>query len=228
MSRPRSVLQALACAAALAPAVAGAQAIEEELESESPRVFAIQERPYRLGHEFQLGMGVLPLDAFYVGAVTTGSYTFHFSDFWAWEMASLGYSLNFDSGLEDNLFERYELLPVQGGGARITLLGTSSLVIKPLFGKLALFNAKKIYGETFFSFGGGPVRMAVESRGFWYFAGSLGVGLRFWWNQAFSLRFDVRDYMIFKGLVPENALMLMLSASFNYFIPDEDERVARP
>src|SRR6476659_8576786 len=75
------------------PLVARAEA-QPDIETDAPRVFSIQQRPYRLGHEFSLGLGVLPLDAFYKGMVIGAGYTYHFSDFWAWEMVNLNYSLN--------------------------------------------------------------------------------------------------------------------------------------
>ncbi|MEZ4273261.1 MAG: hypothetical protein R3C68_18035 [Myxococcota bacterium] len=126
-----------------------------EFETTRPRVFSIQERPYHLGHEFSLGLGVLPLDAFYVGAVLGGSYTYHFTDFWAWELINLNFSKNFDTALEGELLNDFNALPVQGGGDRITVFGTSNLIIKPLFGKLAIFNSDVVYSETFFALGGG-------------------------------------------------------------------------
>lgn len=180
---------------------------------DAPRIFSIQERPFRLGHEFQLGLGVLPTNAFYVGAVLAGSYTYHFTDFWAWEIASFGYSMNFDTSLEDELHDEFGVAPVGGGGERIHMFGASSLVAKPLFGKLAVFNESTVYSETFFSLGAGPVLKGE----FWRFAAQVGMGLRFWSSDALSVRFDLRDYLIFTGWVPENALFLMLSASFNFF-----------
>ncbi len=186
------------------------------------RVFSIQPRPYRLGHEFQLGLGVLPMDAFYVGAVPTASYTYHFSDFWAWEIGSLGYSKNFDTSLRDDLREQYNLEPVRGGGDRIHLVATSSLVVKPLFGKLALFNRDIVHSETFFSLGGGMVLKGEVP----LFSMALGVGLRFWSSEVLSLRFDVRDYLLFSTLIPQNTMMFMLSASLNVF--DESMGEAAP
>lgn len=177
----------------------------------APRTYAIEERPYRLGHEFNLGFGVLPLDAFYVGAVVDFSYTYHFSDLWAWEIVNVGYSQNFDTPLRSNLEENYRLAPVQGGGTRINLLGSTNLVAKPLFGKLALFNRKLIYSETFFNVGAGPVLKGEN----WLFSAVVGMGIRFWANNAVSVRFDVRDHLIFFDWVPENALLFMVSASFN-------------
>ena len=100
-----------------------------------------------------------------------------------------------------------------GGGERIHLFGTTSLVAKPLFGKLAMFNETVVHSETFFTLGAGPLLKGE----FWRFAAQLGMGLRFWSSEALSVRFDLRDYLIFTSAVPENAVFLMLSAAFNVF-----------
>ena len=194
---------------ALAPRTSHA---ELEFEVSKPRIFSIQKRPYTLGHEFQLGLGVLPLDAFYIGAVLGGSYTYHFTDFWAWELVSLNFSQNFDTSLEDDLLEDFGAVPTQGGGERITLFGSSNLVIKPLFGKLAVFNSDVIYSETFLVFGGGPVRLGDQFR----FSLDAGLGLRFWSTELFSVRVDVRDYLVFAPGSVDNSLFIMFSGSFNF------------
>ncbi|MEL6339186.1 MAG: outer membrane beta-barrel domain-containing protein [Myxococcota bacterium] len=198
-----------------------------ELDIENPRVFSIQERPYRLGHEFTLGVGLLPLDAFYIGSVVSGSYTYHFSDFWAWEMLHGNFSLNADTGLEDELLEDFEVEPVRGGGDRITVFGTSALVIKPLFGKLALFNDTMLYAESSFMVGGGPMQLELEDDGTFYFAGLIGGAIRFWTSEVFSIKFEIRDYLIFRDWTPDNALMLGVTASFNFFTPSAEELAAR-
>ena len=202
------------------PALAHAEA-QPDIEVDAPRVFSIQPRPYRLGHEFSLGVGVLPLDAFYKGAVIGGSYTYHFSDFWAWEMANINYSLNIDTGLQGELLDKYNVRPVDASGGKITLIGTTNLVVKPLFGKLSLFNSTKVYAETYFNIGMGPVRLERQGHGTFYYASELGMGIRFWVVKAFSVKFEVRDYLIFDGGAPTNALMFMLAASFNYFNDDK-------
>lgn len=206
----------LASAITFVPALAFADA-QPDIETDAPRVFSIQPRPYRLGHEFSLGVGVLPLDAFYKGAVIDASYTYHFSDFWAWEMANIGYSVNIDTGLEDSLLNDFNVRTIDQDGGKVTLLGTTSLVVKPFFGKLALFNATKIFAETYFVGGMGTARLERDGRGTFYYTVDLGMGIRFWATQAFSLRFDIRDYLIFNDAVPQNGLLFQLSASFNYF-----------
>jgi outer membrane beta-barrel protein len=192
-----------------------------EFGADRPRVFSIQRRPYRLGHEFQLGLGVLPLDAFYVGMVASGSYTYHFSDFWAWEIAGGSYSLNFDTGLRDNLLGNFGVEPVEEGGQRIKAWASTSAVAKPLFGKLSVFNLDIVYAETFFIIGIGP-----HLKGdYWRPAANLGVGMRFWSSPGLSWRVDIREYLIVDTTewTVEGSLFLMLSASFNYFNAEEQE-----
>lgn len=178
---------------------------------EEPRVFSVQPRPYRLGHEFQLGFGVLPTDAFYVGTVGVGSYTYHFTDLWAWEVISFAYSQNFDTALREELLETYGVEPVRGGGDRIRLFAKTNFVVKPLFGKFSVFNRKVIFGETFFTAGLGPVLKGER----WRFGGTLGVGLRFHKSDVVSFRLDVRDELIFRALKPDQALFFILSISVN-------------
>jgi len=203
------------------PELAAAQL---EFEGESPHVFSIQKRPFRLGHEFQLGIGVLPLDAFYVGAVIGASYTYHISDFWSWEIASGNYSLDFGTGLKDRLLQEFSVEPVRGGGEQIKVFGTTSLVVKPLFGKLSIFNTQTVYSETFFALGIGPLLKGET----WRPTVGIGGGMRFWVNQAISIRLDIRDYLIFTTFVPENTLFIMVSSSLNYYAGGEREGVQWP
>jgi outer membrane beta-barrel protein len=204
---------------ALSVTAMAAETQTDEIE-EPPRIFSIQPRPYRLGHEFQLGIGVLPLDAFYVGVVPFASYTYHFTDFWAWEIAGAGYSLNVDTGLMGELRSKYDVVPVGFGGSQIQVLATTSAIIKPLFGKLAIFNGSVIFSETFFSVGVGGIKKGDYN----YATGVLGVGVRFWASQILSFRFDVRDYLVFARLLPDNTLLLLLSASLNYYDRPEKPR----
>lgn len=191
----------------------------EETVGEGPRVFSIQPRPYKLGHEFQLGLGVLPMDAFYVGAVVTASYTYHFTDFWGWEIAGAGYSKNFNTSLRGDLRKDYSVVPVRGGGDRIQYFGTTSLVIKPFFGKLAIFNDSLVTSETFFVIGLGALEMGPPvGRADARLVVDLGLGLRLWSSETLSMRVDVRDYLIFVSALPQQALFLSVSVAFNFHL----------
>ena len=94
--------------------------------------------------------------------------------------------MNFGTGLKGELFEEFGVEPVGGGGEQINTLATTSMVVKPLFGKLSIFNLDVIYSETFFVGGIGPLLKGE----YWRPVVNLGVGLRFWSGAALSWRFE--------------------------------------
>ena len=112
---------------------------------------------------------------------------------------------------------------MRGGDDRIDVILTTNGIAKPLFGKLALFNSSITYSETFFAAGVGTMRM---ERAGWQPVIDLGIGFRFWSISALSWRLDIRDYLIFSSLLPENALLFSVSASFNYYEVDQNEEPA--
>ena len=69
-------------------------------------VLAVQDRTYRMNSELMLGIGVLPLDAFYKGLSGEVSYTYHFSDSFAWQIGRFLYSYNVATGLQNQLDTR--------------------------------------------------------------------------------------------------------------------------
>ncbi len=76
---------------------------------EGGTLYAIQNRKYVLGHEFTLGAGTVPMDAFYKGLVGTFEYTYHFSDKWAWEIIGFSYSKNIWTSLRDDLEQNWKV-----------------------------------------------------------------------------------------------------------------------
>ncbi len=191
-------------------------------ELNSGEVVAVQDRPYRLVHEFTASVGVLPIDAFYTGLSLGGSYTLHFNDLIAWEAISFHYSGNIDTGLENELAERFSVLP--DGDPQLQYLAGSSLVFSPLFGKFAFFNDSIVNVSTYLSVGGGLARYDDES---FRPQGSIGPGLRLFFGDVVSTRLDVRN--IIASDAPsgvEYILHITLSVSFNFGErePDDEER----
>jgi hypothetical protein len=74
-----------ACLAVLLLVSSAALAQADELENPGV-IAAVQERAFRMQHELHLGVGVLPLDAFYKGLYAQVGYTFHFTDAFAWQV----------------------------------------------------------------------------------------------------------------------------------------------
>lgn len=186
-------------------------AFADDDELNSGRVIAVEDRPYRMVHEFTVSAGVLPVDALYTGLSIGGSYTLHLSDIWAWEAISFHYSANVDTGLDVKLADRWSVAPTSNPELQY-MFGTHA-VLTPLFGKLSVFNDSIIYASTFFALGGGIVRFSDGFRP----QGSFGPGVRLFFGQAVSTRLDIRGSIV--PDVPTGVdfiMQVLLSVSFNF------------
>jgi outer membrane beta-barrel protein len=203
-------------AAMLVTAIAAVPAraqIEEITEDRG----VIQNRKYRLGHEFTLAGGALPLDPFFKGATVGGRYTFHVNDFHAVELSG-HYSFNFDTYITEQLLQNF-------GVQRDSLPGLTALfdlnyVVKPFYGKFALANRKLLYQEVYFVAGAAGSYWTDASLGF---GPDIGGGVRFFMGETVSLRADLRHAVLFRGIPildedfsVDNVLQLHAGLSFQF------------
>jgi outer membrane beta-barrel protein len=186
-------------------------------ESGGGSAVVIQNRKFKMAHEFTLQGGTLPLDAFVKGVTATGRYTLHFDDFHAWEIAAGSYSFHIDTGLKQQLIENFAVQPQSLPAVQLVL--DSNYVLKPFYGKLALFNRTLLYAELFLLAG---ATVTYWTDGTWRPGPDVGAGIRFFVSEWFSLRADLRHALIFDGIpfVDEQGrvdglLSLGLGASFN-------------
>lgn len=190
-------------------AAVSAQANEED----EVATYAVQNRRFGLGHELSVGVGLLPLNAFSKGLTVGGGYTYHLSHTWAWEVVGFAYSYGLDTGLKKELLENFEVEPTQIEAVRY--FASSSLVVKPLYGKFAWLNRSVVHAEVFLALGGGVGRYQNPAalRG----ALDAGLGLRLHMGPHSSVRLDLRDYAFFPGLAaPVNELHVALSWSLSF------------
>lgn len=196
----------LLCVSLLLPAMAFAQA--EELENPGT-VLAVQERAYRMNHELSLGLGVLPLDAFYKGVTAQVGYTYHFTDSFAWTVGRGMYSYNLNTGLRNQLEQQFAVLPTQF--EEVQWMVGSDLVWSPLYGKSAILNRKVAWFEGFLVGGASVLKLTTGFRP----AVNVGIGARFFSNRYVSFRFDAtNNFVITDRLL--NVPTLQLSAALNF------------
>ena len=193
-----------------------AQAFDPEDEAE-----IIQNKKYDLASEITFSVGTFPADAFYKGFTGTVGYTLHLSDSLAWEIGSFTYSLNTDANLKNEV-KRIALSTGQDPPEfpEITWMAATHLVLKPFYGKQALFNTNVVHVEIFLQ-GGGAFVMRDETDRKVGFGLDVGFGLRLWFTEVVSMRLDVGELVY---IVPakadqstnvEQALHLHLGISFN-------------
>lgn len=198
--------------AVIAGLLASASAWAQDEDLQSGKVIAVQDRPFRLAHEFTASAGVLPMDAFYTGLSLGASYTLHLTELLSWEAISVHYSSTVDKGLDNVLLERWSVedtdQPV------IQYLVGSHVLFTPLYGKLALLNEDIVTVSTYLAVGGGAIH--YQNEGFRpHF--SIGPGLRFLFGQVVSTRLDVRSIIApdFLGGA-DYILHVTASVSFNF------------
>lgn len=203
----------------VAPALARADSDED-----AP-VFAVQNRKFNLKHEFDIGVGVLPINAFTKGLTASAAYTYHFSPMWAWEIARFAWSFGLGTGLRDELVNDFmvDATKLQN----INYFGSSSLVVKPLYGKLAFTNRRVVHVEVFFALGASvgvftnaaqsPNAISSNTGGVIRPGFDAGGGFRFFLDEHFSLRLDIRDLTYFKaGPATDSELYLGLSLAVTF------------
>lgn len=174
------------------------------------RVIARELRPHRLVHEFDVGVGLLPLDALYAGLSFGGSYTLHLSDAVALELVDFRYSANIDSGLRRRL---QDLDTRATFNPEIEYLAGTGLLFTPLFGKFAFFNQSVLNVSTHFGVSAGLAHFTDGFRA----QVSAGPGLRLFFSDAVSSRLDVRGTVAFDELLSvEGLLQINLSVAFNF------------
>lgn len=205
--------------ALVAACLLGASAARAQYDDEDGggSAVVIQEREFKMAHEFTMSTGTLPLDAFVKGVALTGRYTLHFDDFNAWELIGATYSLNLDSGLgtilANNFAVQAEALP------QLLVVADTNYVAKPFYGKFALFNSVIIYQELFLNAG---LTVTYWSDGSFRPGPDFGAAIRFFVFDWMSLRFDLRHAIVMNG-VPyidpqaqvDGVLQLLAGVSFN-------------
>jgi len=203
------------------PALALAQV--EELENPGT-VSAVQERQYRMNHELTLGVGVLPLDAFYKGVTGQVSYTYHFTDSFAWQVGRGAYSYNVNTGLRSQLERDFGVLPTAFD--EVNWMVGSDLVWTPWYGKASFLNRSVTHFEIFLVGGLSVLNLHLASSNAttggsglsgtaFRPAANLGIGLRVYSNRFVSFRFDVTDNVVVSDRI-FNVPTLQLSAALNF------------
>lgn len=181
----------VALLAALAAASMTAMPARADETEEPGRLAAVQKRKFRLDHEIFAAAGLLPLDAFYKGVGPVGSYTWHMSDQWGWEVVRGQYSFAFNTALRDQLINDFQVKPTEF--EQVEYMLTSSALWTPLYGKLAMFNSSVVHSEMYGLIGATVARLTSSFKP----GPQLGLGFRFFLSSAVSLRVEARYHYLF-------------------------------
>ncbi|RME19034.1 MAG: outer membrane beta-barrel domain-containing protein [Deltaproteobacteria bacterium] len=190
-------------------------AYAQQDELDQGKVYAIQKRQYRMNHEFAVSAAFLPLDAFYKFFAVSGHYVLHFNEMWAWEAVHVSFAkyLAIDTGLKKELSDNWDVSATDT--PKLDYFLDTDLMLKPLYGKMALFGRQVVHMQTYFLVGLGAVKYETA----WFPAVDVGAGLRAFLTNTISLRVEARHYVavnVGEGGV-ENALYFGVSFCYNAF-----------
>ncbi|MBW1810490.1 MAG: outer membrane beta-barrel domain-containing protein [Deltaproteobacteria bacterium] len=222
--RGRILVSTLAVLVAGLIALQAPSALALEADLDQGKVFAIQNRDYRMNHEFSVSMAFLPLDAFYKFFAISGHYVLHFNDLWAWEAIHFSFAkyLDIDTGLKKQMNDDWDVSATDT--PKIDYFIDTNLMIKPMYGKVALFDNWVIYVETYFLIGIGAEKFQTA----WFPAANLGVGLRIFITDTISLKLEAREYLYLEEGGVDSTLYLGLGFCYNAFAEDKPTEKVRP
>ena len=184
---------------------------QDELDEEQVATYAVQSRLFRLGGELTVAAGFLPINAFNKGLTVGGGFTYHISNSWAWEIIRGAYVYKqLNSGLKNELLDNFSVKPTEI--AAVDFILSSNLVLKPFYGKLAVFNRRLVHLEVSVPFGVAMARYINPQA--YPFGPDAGLIFRVFASRHISFCLDVRDYVFFNHWSTRNEVLLALGAAF--------------
>lgn len=216
--RAAALLVPLAMISALAPGPAGAQCIDEAIRDElnaRRRYRGVRERLFQkaLRHEISVMGGIYAADLLSASYLLQAAYTFHVTE-------DLGLEASFAYSQSDS-----ELVRIIENDRGISLIRIEApvyvyqahLIWTMAYGKLRWFGD----GISRFDFNlaiGGGMTDNQTARGLTF---SAGLGIKFLFDQWFSIRLDVRDQVLQQELLGESTIVNNITATLglSVFIP---------
>jgi len=213
-----ALLVPLGLMAAIAPSPVGAQCIDEAIRDElnaRRRYRGVRERLFQkaLRHEISVMGGIYAADLLSASYLLQAAYTFHVTE-------DLGLEASFAYSQSDS-----ELVRIIENDRGISLIRIEApvyvyqahLIWTMAYGKLRWFGD----GISRFDFNvaiGGGMTDNQTARGLTF---SAGLGIKFLFDQWFSIRFDVRDQVLQQELLGESAIVNNITATLglSVFIP---------
>lgn len=157
----------------------------------TPQLVAVQNRQYYLDHGLSFHLGYLPMNSFNKGVTIGASYTYFLNDFLGWEVLNVSYVANQDTGLQNDLENKYGA-NIPDAANQLDFMNfyvTTNFIYTPLYNKSLLFNNNIVYGELSFLAGGG-IASYEKAQG----VGLINIGsiVRFFTAPNRSFKFDLR------------------------------------
>lgn len=191
-------------------------------------VSVIQERIFDRKHEVSLTGGYIPDDDFYELTPVGVAYTYHFNKFIAWEVGRAQYVMSSEKTLKNNLESEFSVTPEEFD--RLNYMAHSTFLVKPTYGKDAIWDKTILNHETYFGLGAG---IANYEREYSFgepteetvFSVTAGMGRKYFLSKRFALSLDLKSYTNFKDNETETNVYLGMGISYRFNFSDRSNTV---
>lgn len=191
-------------------------------------VSVIQERIFDRKHEVTLTGGYIPDDDFYELTPLGVAYTYHFNKFVAWEVGRAQYVMSSEKPLKNNLEQEFSVTPEEFD--RLTYMAHTTFLLKPSYGKDAIWDHTILNHETYFGLGAGIANYEREysfgeASEETVFSLTAGMGRKYFLSKRFALNLDLKSYTNFKDDKTETNVYLGIGISYRFNFSDRSNTV---
>lgn len=159
---------------------------------------AIRKRVLLRGGRFEAApaLGFTLGDAYSRNILLGAQLTYHFTEAWALGATVLYGVTEVETGLAEDIKSEREEKAGDDAFSNLGLLGTLDVYYSPIIGKFALFGRNVLHYDMHLLLGVGGAQVAGNSEveGF-TFSPVVGVGMRTFFNDWFSVNLALRDYI---------------------------------
>ncbi|MEW6378956.1 MAG: outer membrane beta-barrel domain-containing protein [bacterium] len=193
--------------------------------ADKEQVYAIQNRVFHYCHEIGASCGYFPDDDFYHLYPLGLHYTYHINEHLGWEVARGYLMLNREKELRKDLEKKFGVAPTEFRETKYMV--HTHLVVKPFYGKDAVWNRRILNHEGYLFLGGGMVSYenkpaaVIEN----VLSVSFGIGMKYFIRKHLCLNLEIRDLVNFREDKRENRLGFGLGLGFRFNLsPRKTER----
>ena len=191
----------------LSPIWAAESVIEQQLKKigsvPNEEVFVVQRqftsKSWR--HEFSpIEIGGIPFDTVRRTLLGRASYTLHINDWLAWEAVGFTYNRNYFSSFIDDINQNQQL-KIAPDYQKLIYFLTTAVQLTPTYGKVSTFSRWIAYLEPYLILGTGLTKSEANE----YLTVFPGIGARFFFKEWFSMRVELRDYLVTERFINRNS-----------------------
>ncbi len=195
-----------------------AQGTEKD-QNKAEKVYAIQNRIYHRFHELDLSCAYMADEDFFYSFPVGIGYSYHLNDHFGWEVIRGQWIFTGEKDIKKTLEDDFGLTPSEFSRPRYML--HSHLLIKPFYGKEAIWNKSILNRETYFLLGGGAINYKKEftyreSKSEYALSLSLGVGTKYFISESLCVNIELRDLVNFREDNVDNRIYLGASFGFRF------------